>query len=216
MFGIGPMELVLILVVALLVLGPKRMPELARTLGKGLGEFRRASSELRQSLALDEIQNELREGLTGAGTLHKPIKRPEADDKPAQAGDDLPDGPDPAEASGSAATSEEAASARHPGELPDDLDPHAHADDGYASGDAYASGDGQASGDPTASGDAPRTDGAARSASGTSAEGPEPPSPSAADDDLGTVPVGKVTRPRRTVGTGPPPPAQPTPDDERG
>ncbi len=53
MFGIGPMELVLILVVALLVLGPKRMPELARTIGKGLGEFRRASNELRESLAID-------------------------------------------------------------------------------------------------------------------------------------------------------------------
>ena len=70
MFGIRPMELVLILVVALLVLGPKRMPELARTLGKGLGEFRRASNDLRQSLALDEIQNELRDGLTGAGRIH--------------------------------------------------------------------------------------------------------------------------------------------------
>ena len=56
MFGIGPMELLLILVVALLVLGPKRMPELARTMGKGLAEFRRASNDLRQTLALDEMR----------------------------------------------------------------------------------------------------------------------------------------------------------------
>ena len=44
MFGIGMTELVVIFVIALLVLGPKRLPELARSLGKGLAEFRRASS----------------------------------------------------------------------------------------------------------------------------------------------------------------------------
>ncbi len=50
MFGIGMPELLVILVVALLVLGPKRLPEVARSLGRGMAEFRRASTELRQSL----------------------------------------------------------------------------------------------------------------------------------------------------------------------
>jgi len=49
MFGIGLPELVVILVVALLVFGPNRLPEIARSLGRGLAEFRRASNELRQS-----------------------------------------------------------------------------------------------------------------------------------------------------------------------
>jgi TatA/E family protein of Tat protein translocase len=49
MFGIGLPELVLILVVALLVFGPNKLPEIARSLGRGLAEFRRASNELRQS-----------------------------------------------------------------------------------------------------------------------------------------------------------------------
>ncbi len=43
-------ELLVILVVALLVLGPKRLPEVARSLGRGIAGFRRASTELRQSL----------------------------------------------------------------------------------------------------------------------------------------------------------------------
>jgi TatA/E family protein of Tat protein translocase len=57
MFGIGGWEMVLIMVVALLVFGPKRLPELARSLGRGLAEFRRASSDLRRSMDLDLDSN---------------------------------------------------------------------------------------------------------------------------------------------------------------
>ena len=51
MFGIGAPELLIILVVALLVLGPKRLPEIARSLGKGMAEFRRASNEFTRTLS---------------------------------------------------------------------------------------------------------------------------------------------------------------------
>ncbi len=57
MFGIGPVELAVVLVVALLVMGPKKLPQLARTLGKGLAEFRRASSDLKRSFDLDLRSN---------------------------------------------------------------------------------------------------------------------------------------------------------------
>jgi TatA/E family protein of Tat protein translocase len=48
MFGIGMTELLVILTIGLVVIGPKKLPELARTLGKGLAEFRRASTEMRR------------------------------------------------------------------------------------------------------------------------------------------------------------------------
>jgi TatA/E family protein of Tat protein translocase len=49
MFGIGMTELLVILVVALIVFGPTRLPELARSLGRAMAEFRRASTDMRQS-----------------------------------------------------------------------------------------------------------------------------------------------------------------------
>lgn len=47
MFGIGTGELLLLLLIALVVLGPERMPKLARDLGRALAEFRKTSDELR-------------------------------------------------------------------------------------------------------------------------------------------------------------------------
>jgi TatA/E family protein of Tat protein translocase len=58
MFGIGMTELLIILAVGLLVIGPKKLPELARSLGKGLAEFRRASTEMRREFL--EVADEVR------------------------------------------------------------------------------------------------------------------------------------------------------------
>ena len=48
MFGIGPEELILVLIVALLVLGPERLPRVARDVGRVVGDLRRTSDEFRE------------------------------------------------------------------------------------------------------------------------------------------------------------------------
>jgi sec-independent protein translocase protein TatA len=52
MFDIGIQEILLILAIALIVVGPKKLPEIGRTIGKSLREFRKASSEVRDHLSL--------------------------------------------------------------------------------------------------------------------------------------------------------------------
>ena len=58
MFGIGFQELIIIAVIALLIVGPKKLPDLAKTLGKGFSEFRKAtdgiSDDLKQTMQSDE------------------------------------------------------------------------------------------------------------------------------------------------------------------
>jgi TatA/E family protein of Tat protein translocase len=62
MFGsIGMPELVIILVIALVIFGPRKLPELGRSLGKSLGEFKRASNELRNTLEEEVRVEEQRE-----------------------------------------------------------------------------------------------------------------------------------------------------------
>ena len=55
MFGIGMSELLIILGLALILIGPRKLPELARSLGKTMGELRRATDDLKETMA-EEIE----------------------------------------------------------------------------------------------------------------------------------------------------------------
>ncbi|MBI4888909.1 MAG: TatA/E family twin arginine-targeting protein translocase [Acidobacteria bacterium] len=71
MFGsIGMPELIIILVIALIIFGPRKLPELGRSLGRSIGEFKRASNELRNTLE-EEIRVEDQKDQRAAITLEQ-------------------------------------------------------------------------------------------------------------------------------------------------
>ena len=53
MFGIGMPEVLLILAVALIVIGPKKLPDLAKSLGRAIGEFKKATHEFKESIDIN-------------------------------------------------------------------------------------------------------------------------------------------------------------------
>jgi sec-independent protein translocase protein TatA len=88
--SLGLPEILFIFVIALLVFGPRRLPEIGRTLGKALGEFRRATTDLKRSFDAEAASIE---------ESARPVPTPEplpgtvsADGKPS----DPPDSPEPA------------------------------------------------------------------------------------------------------------------------
>ena len=98
---LGMPELIVIFVIALLVFGPRKLPELGRSLGKSLGEFKRASNELRSTLEEEvriEEQREATQRVTPAApaadvpTGPRPVETPVADDSPRAAADTTPRG----------------------------------------------------------------------------------------------------------------------------
>ena len=95
MFGsLGVPELIFIFVLALLIFGPRKLPEIGRTIGRGLSEFRKASTDLKRSINAEMIEEEIRQSDPRRALREQ---APDAESKPEKSDD---------EASGRAETSD--------------------------------------------------------------------------------------------------------------
>lgn len=63
----GP-DLLVILVIALIVFGPKKLPELAKTIGRAIGEFKKTTEDMKESIGIKDLE-EMRSNLTGMDLL---------------------------------------------------------------------------------------------------------------------------------------------------
>ena len=96
---LGMPELIVIFVIALLVFGPRKLPELGRSLGKSLGEFKRASNELRNTLEEEvrvEEQREATKAVPSPAAVETPgpraVEAPVTDESPRAVDDTTPRG----------------------------------------------------------------------------------------------------------------------------
>ena len=65
MFGIGMPEMLLILAIALIVIGPKKLPDLAKSLGRAMREFKKATNEFKETMHIDSEMEDVKKAFSG-------------------------------------------------------------------------------------------------------------------------------------------------------
>lgn len=68
MFGIGMPEMLLILAIALIVIGPKKIPDLAKSLGRAMREFKKATNDFKETIAIDEDLSDVKKAFDDINT----------------------------------------------------------------------------------------------------------------------------------------------------
>ena len=114
---LGVPELIIIFIVALLVFGPRKLPELGKSLGRGLSEFRRASNELRNTLE-EEVRAAEYEPPPPPPKLEKPVEAEPADPQPTVESGEEPAAKTSSEAEGDDSVVEAGSAEARPGTPP--------------------------------------------------------------------------------------------------
>lgn len=106
MFGLGMPEILLILAIALIVIGPKKLPELAKTLGRAMGEFKRSAQDFKRSIDMETTLQDVKSSTTDLKDVFKD-SRPKSKSDPM----DKPGAGNASDPAGSTADSDEAGDA---------------------------------------------------------------------------------------------------------
>jgi len=95
MFGIGMPEMILILAIALIVIGPKKLPDLAKSLGRAMREFKKATNEFKETMQIDSEMEDVKKAFSGisddvkeAVDLKPEPEKKSEDQPPADAADE--------------------------------------------------------------------------------------------------------------------------------
>lgn len=109
MFGLGMPEILLILAIALIVIGPQKLPELAKTLGRAMGEFKRSAQDFKRSIDMDTTLQDVKSSTMDVNDVLKDSQHKKTDKKETASPDESKD-PDTA-ADGDKSSSSENATA---------------------------------------------------------------------------------------------------------
>ena len=76
MFGMGMPEIIVILAIALIVLGPKKLPEIAKSLGRGIAEFKKATQDFKENIDVDNDFKEAKDTIQGIkGDIERGVRQ---------------------------------------------------------------------------------------------------------------------------------------------